>query len=436
MLGVVALGRALAGWAGAAVAIMGLALLPDAAAYGLRNGFPSFHWMLEISPGSLYGVGVALGAIALLVSWVREGDWARLALSALLLLGVFLLRANVFVWALVPSAARLWWALPWPGRRLASCYWAPALLLIGRGEIASVGLSGFLTRYLAFLHNQQAPTGYDGLYAGLTPALGPVGALPFGVLLALAAMGGPCLLLFLAGAALAARRGRLGAEDVIPFALRLWAAALSVLAPTPFHGDFSDFRQRAFVLVVVVLIAWSARFLLLPWPGGPRALPLGAAALAALLVTPLWLPSAKTGRMAWASAFSGQRPAPGLLEAGHWMRAAAGPGESFLLAGLRPDEVFHDDAMVLIGVSGVPAHVSRPSVLRACGPPRSVVAEERMALAAAVAAEPQAARARARLAAAGVGFYIAPRSAMPAWDPEGAQADWRGGDYALWRMPR
>lgn len=440
---VFALGRALAGTAGGALALLLLLLLPDVASYGLRQGFFSFHWMMETSPGGLYGLPVALGSIALLALWSRRGGWGLLLLSALMLGAVFLLRAHIFVWALGPWAVTVWLALPWPGRRIR---WAllglgalaapPALLLIARSEIATLGVTGFVTRYINHLHIAYVPTGYDGLYPWLTAQLGPWGALPIGLLLALAGMGGVWLLTFLLGLFIAAWRRKLEMLDAFPIALLLWVVVLMLFAPTPFHNDFTDFRQRAFVLVYAVLIIWTARYalLLLPRLARPGTLALGAVLTLGSMV--FWLPGAKSPRMTNLAQLRENAIRPGLLEVAQWLRAQAAVNESFLLAGQQPDTVWFDDATLILGTSGLPAWLSRPGVHRLAGPPRASIAEQRLASANAIQAELDAGRALARLREAGIAFYLTLADAPPAWDPRAEAVAFRAGDFLVWRVPR
>lgn len=442
-IGVFTLGRALAGISGGALALLFLAILPDAAGYGLRQGFLSFHWMMETSPGSLYALPVALASIALLVRWTRDGHISILLVSASLLGAVFFLRAHIFVWLLVPWAVTFWLALPWPERRvrwallLLGCLGAPAALLwIARAELESVGLFHYLVRYIVALHGNNPPTAYDGLYPWLSFHLGHPAAMPLGLVLALFGMAGAWLVTFLIGIAWAGWRSRLQTADIFPVALLLWAMALMVLAPTPFHGDYTDFRQRGFVLVYAVLMIWSAHLALLLLPPLARPKPLALAACLSLAATLQWMPDAKRPRMAWSANLIDRLPRPGIVEAGHWVGQLAEPGDSFLFSDQLTDENLIDDATVVLGISGVPAWLSRPGIMRAAGPPRSTAAADRLARTATINAQTDRGNAFAQLQAAGVGFYLAPLSAPPAWDPEGLHADFRAGDMLGWRVPR
>ncbi len=442
-LGVFALGRMMAGLAGGALCLALLILLPDAAAYGLRQGFFSFHWMMETSPGSLYALPVACASVALLVLFIRQGGLRTLALSAVLLAASFMLRAHVFVWLLVPWAVTVWLTFPglparWRHGLLAlGCVAAvPVLLLYSRTEIASIGLVSFLARYLEFLHTGFGPTAYDGLYAWMTGRLGPLGALPFGLGLALLGIGGVFLPAVLAGLVLALRRGLMRPYDALPITALAWAAGLMTLAPTPYNGDFTDLRQRGFVVLYAVLLVWSADLALRLWPRLNRPASLAVACCLGLASMVLWLPGAKQPHMAILAPHRDNAIRPGLLAAARWIQAEATPQESFLMGGQNPDEVWFDDSTIIIGASGVPAWLSRPGVLRASGPPRTPIVAERLAIAAAVQAETNAEQALARLRAAGVGFYLTLATAPPAWDSTGQRAALRAGEVLGWRVPR
>lgn len=66
-----------------------------------------------------------------------------------------------------------------------------------------MGYSSFMSRFLELLHTHMEPTNYDGFYAYLIQSMGPFGALPIGLLLALVGMAGIWLLTFLSGFSIA-----------------------------------------------------------------------------------------------------------------------------------------------------------------------------------------------------------------------------------------
>jgi hypothetical protein len=292
----------------------------------------------------------------------------------------------------------------------------------------------FLSKYMNVLHTYLTPTSYDGFYAWLISIVGPLGALPFGIVLALLGMSGIWLIAFFVGIVVLGRRGLLGVIDVFPAIMILWSCYLMLLAPTPFHGDYTDFRQRGFVLVFIVLLIWSARFSLLLFPFLARPIPVGLSACLALAFTLQWMPEAKIARMTWARQHDVVQPRPGLIAAARWIAAEARPGESFLINDQRPAETVFDDATVLLGTSGVPAWLSRPGIMRLAGPPRSNIAAERLAQSLAIHEEVDPLVAKRQLLAAGIGFYLSLATAMPAWDPEGRDVQFHEGEVFGWRI--
>lgn len=423
-LGVMALGRALVGIAGGAIALLMLEACPDPASYGLKQGYLSFHWNLETMPGSLYGLPCACAACCFLVSWCRNGDRRSLITSGLLLVAVFLLRAQIFVWLLGPWAAvailgcrciRGWAKATLIGAGALAA--AVTMLTIARSEIDQSGVVPFVTRYLIWLHTMNGPTAYGGVYPWLTKRLGPIAAVVPGIGLACLAMGGIPLLTFLGGSIAVGRQGRLETIDVLPYATFVWAAMLMLLAPPPFTGNVNEFRQRGFVLVVVFLFCWNARWLVLLAPSWTRALPMAIAACIGLTVTTRCVATWKAPKMEWATEYVRTRVSPNLIAAAAWLRHSASPGNAFAEALADDQAVLFDDAGVVTALSGVPAWVARPGVQVLAGGSRAAETRHRLRVLARVGAAPDMVTALKPLRAAGVGFYIVTNHLEPRWDP-------------------
>ncbi len=443
-LGVMALGQALVGPAGSALALLLLVACPDSASYGLRQGFLSFHWMLETAPGSLYALPCACAALCLLVPWCREADTRSLIGSSLLLAAVFLLRAHVFIWLAGPWAATALVAWRRCGHALKLAFLvagavvaAVGMMAVGRAEIARTGLLAYVSQFISLLHLYQGPTGYDGLYPRLVELLGSAGALAPGLVLAWLAMGGLPMLTFLIGAAVLWRQRRLEALDLLPGATLLWAGLLMLFAPTPFQGDFTEFRQRGFVLVVVLLLVWNARFLVLLAPGwtGRRAAT-RTAALASCAMLPLTaavVKDWKAPRMKWGATFVATPVAPEVIAAAAWLRHAAGPASAFTIDRIDDSQVLFDLPTALVGMSGVPAWLARGGIQIMAGGTHAAVARQRITILADVAAAPDRATAFAPLRAARVDFYIASGMQSLRWDPDHATAAFHSGALAIYR---
>ncbi|WP_424812012.1 hypothetical protein [Roseococcus sp. YIM B11640] len=431
-LGVLAAGRALAGMAGGALALLLLAALPDSASQGWGVGFLSFHWLLETSPASGLALGCAMVSLALLA---RAEGGRGIVLSMLPMLAVSLLRAQIFVWFALPWAvcavlqsnlvARRWKApLMAAGAMLA---WA-GLLWINRAAIAEHGLLGDATRFFRFLRSTEPLSAYAAALDGLD---GPW-AWPGEAVLALSGFGLIPLVGTLLGLFLLRRRGLATSIDVFPLAALLWAVALMSWAPTPSNGDFTEFRHRGFLVVTLVLQLWVARALVLLLPRLARPMPLALGALAAGLVT--WQSGAawKAPRMEWARSFRHNEVPRPVVEAAAWMRANAGRSDAFALARPDPAAILMDEGALLAGLSGVPSYLARAGLHRMNRPGQ--VAERETALAAIVAA-PSEAEAMARLHAIRVGFYVVTGGQGPDWDPDLTRANFRAEGIAIYAVP-
>lgn len=244
-------GETAVGIQGGVLALLLLCLLPDAAAYGLQNGWYSFHWLVESSPGTGYSIGAGCASLAFLARWAKHRRRPDLIAGILLLLSMFLLRAHVMIWLIPPIGMLLVLGV---GRyRLRNrlivlagiAVLGLAAMVVLSWQALQADATDFVTKYMTWVHQANVPMAYEGLYAGLVEDLGRLGALPIGLGLALLAFTGVLLIGFAVLATILGRQGRLDLIDCVPFALLATALLMMVLAPTPWHGDYTDFRHRA-----------------------------------------------------------------------------------------------------------------------------------------------------------------------------------------------
>lgn len=439
--GMFAVGRILGGIRGGSLAVALFALVPDASAYGLRQGFLSFHWMMETSPGSLYALPASLAAIGALAEWTRERSLRKLILAVSLLASVFLLRAHIFLWLAGPFAVVIANSLPHRFQKHRTrliiggiLTFIALILLVAKSEIKHLGFETFLVRFIEALHIQMRPTNYQGFYLRLTEVLGHLGALPFGLVLALLGMAGVWLVTFLAGFTFAMRSDKLEKIDWLPVALLFNACIMMTLAPTPFHGDFSDFRQRAFILVYVLMIVWTAKFALLVTHKAITQFAASSAAIASLASTVLWMPTAKISHVVLDRPYDNINMTPGVIAAGYWIHHQAKRGESIAVAGISTEEKLYDIATVLMSISGAPAYVSRAGLYLVSGRPRADTVKHRLAELDRIHNADNFNIATHILLENGIGFYAADKGSLPNWDKNGDTANFRTGDLFVWRV--
>lgn len=169
-IGVFCLGAALGGIATGALAVALLAAVPDPASYGIKQGFYSFHWLMEVTPGSLYALPVGALSLALLCRWSRRMEAGALVGSLVFLASMFLLRFHLLLWLAVPWGVAACLVVPWLPKRLkigliAAGTIALPLLMVAyaRQEIEQVSLMGFLTNGLVAIHRDMVPNNAHSL---------------------------------------------------------------------------------------------------------------------------------------------------------------------------------------------------------------------------------------------------------------------------------
>jgi hypothetical protein len=419
--GAYALGATLAGPGGGVAALGALTLLPDAASYGLHNRLFGYYWYVLAVPTASYGVGGALLAIAFLRRWSAGRDARALAASAALVAGLALIRMHVFA-LLLPA----WIACAALTARVVQR--RVLLFLAGGLALFALFVWGFyrvfpdaphaLGIFLEYTHTRQQPTAYRGLYAGLMFLYGPHIAVPVGMLLVLASTLGIFGIFYPVSVLLARRTRRLELIDLVPLALLVSYVLLIITAPIPAHGDSTEFTQRPFVLVYAVFAVWTAAGFAgwLALQGGLRQRRVWLPLLIAGACTVMWVLYSTVGDWRWAQTY---QPAQGLPQAATYLRSRSQPGELLATQGLDTGLVTTDVAIQLVGMTGVPAYLSRPFIHISAGGPNAQIAQQRYVALRAVERETSAEAALARLRGLGIRWYVVAESdrSGPRWDP-------------------
>ncbi len=418
-------GRTSAGWLAAACAL----LLPDAAEYGLRNGFFGMHWLLFTAPGTGWAVGACLLSACLALDGLSSGDRRALVLACGLAASALFFRAHVFLlW--VPALALLVAAgsvrdRPRVRGAAAACVGTALLCVLAVPSLRAEWLAfSAVDEYLPAVHGQMAPTGYDGVYAAAAATL-PQPLLMVGAALAVLPATLGLLLPGLASLGVV-RRATAGPVrlDAVPWALATAALLLTLFAPMARHGDVSEYQQRGLPLLYLAFVAAIAAGLvrLAPRSGPPARARLALSLVAMALATSALLRVNVDPAM---PAPQGLRPYyPLALDAGSagaaaYIRAHGGRGERIAAVPGEPDAMLNDSAAMLVALTGAPAWVGRAGVQLATAPEaRRALIRGRLADLERIAERGGEALARER----GIGWVVA--------RPPGACA-WASGDAAF-----
>jgi hypothetical protein len=420
--GAYSLGTALAGRAGGLAALAVLTLLPDGASYGLHNRLFGYYWYVIAVPGASYSVGIALLSIAFLRRWSKTGELPLLLASFCLVAGLPLIRVHIFLLAFPAWLAIAALSIRWVRSRkllASSAAIAAFALFVGAFYALVPNAVPALELFLDVTHNQQQPTAYRGLYAGLTALYGAPVAVPVGILLVFLACFSMFSVFYPVSVWLASRSRGLETIDATPLVLSVCYLLLIITAPLPSHGDATELAQRPFVLLYAVVAIWTVCGLV-SWleargGWGARRVWLPVVIGAALAV--IWALHSTVRDWRWAYAY---RVAEGLPQAAHFMRNNWRPGDVLAAQGMQPGLVTTDPAIQLVSMTGMPAYLARPFIRIVQGGRHQEVATQRYAALGRVGREDSADAALARLRALGIRWYVVAESDRrgPRWDPE------------------
>ena len=284
-------------------ALIGILLVPDASTYGVGCGWYSFHLLVAVCGGLLYGIAGEAVVVLLIVKGIRPTNWTLISLGVVLAFLNILLKAHIFVIGFPVLVA--WLVLfkeGWSTKRR---------LVVGSAIAVMAGAAILVADRLKFgpliipFHRYHGIGAYVRSVAGLVPADSWGGAFaplrderpiyrhPFLVLLLV--IGGPFGALALAYPILLLLSKilkKLQPEDAIPALSLAFYLYLVFLTPSNTRGATDELWHRPFVWVYFLLAVWvwGKSVYLLPTSrsGTPKVLPaVMAVAGLALLVVPL-----------------------------------------------------------------------------------------------------------------------------------------------------
>jgi hypothetical protein len=350
-LGAYTTGASLNGRLGGIAASAALLLVPNAAYYGLRNGYFDYHWLEQITTGGGYATGLSLFALALSLVARRErcgrALWLSLAMSAC----VLLFRSQVFLPLCIAQVLLLLF------------FWRPA-----SNWVRVAGLLGVLLTLTAGVLLAQIIPRAPHLLTDGPPhplwfiremlALGPVGQLvafdgleavvprwvllAVGLLYVLFASCGAMLLVFTVGFVWSSRHGMFRIERWYPVAVLAAYLLIILMVPPTKRSSPMEMQHRAFVLVYAVLAVWCGAMATAFLRARSHRLAAAVVPTAALLLLPipfLLSPTAQYphgfGREPtanWARPYVGLMLPPGFFQAATFLREHAAPTDTVTTA--------------------------------------------------------------------------------------------------------
>lgn len=437
--------RRAAGWLAAACVVA----LPDAAQYGLRNGFFGAHWLLFTAPGTGWAAGLCLASAACAVAAMRESSPRAWGAAFALAAASFFFRAHVFlVWmpALALVACVHVARGSRPGRTTIRAGVALAVVALVAAAVVPGTRAAWLSfaavdEYLPAVHRTMAPTAYEGVYDAIAAALPLPATLALATLAVLpAALGALPILPAVAAMRVRHRHPPAPAGDVLPWAMALVAVLLTLVAPTPAHGDVSEYAHRGLPLLYLAFACATAATLVRLLPAGSGRAPTSAVpwiAVTALAAT-MWTNAGRDPAAPIPTGLQSFYPLPldgALTGAAAFVRAHGAPGERIVALPAEPTAMLNDAASTLVALTGAPAWIGRAGIQLATAPePRASTIRARLADLERLPAEADAGRVATWSRDRGIGWLVVRAPAAPAWDAGGRGATFRSGDVAVYRV--
>jgi hypothetical protein len=232
-------------------ALIGVLLMPDASTYGAKDAYHSYHWLVAVSPGLLYGIAASALALLFVTRGILPTRWRCLVAGFGFAVMCIPLRAHLFI--VVCPLLVLWVVLfkdGWTGRQRLLVGMAMvavggfALLLADRLEIGPTILPFGGDRSLD-LYFQELATRFSD----------PILVVPRVVWSTLGVPGVVCpivarICFFL--------RKRLEPVDAVPLlALLIFLACTLLLPLNDRRGTPDELRHRPFVWAYFVVAAWT-----------------------------------------------------------------------------------------------------------------------------------------------------------------------------------
>ncbi|MBI4921071.1 MAG: hypothetical protein HY834_04930 [Devosia nanyangense] len=433
---------------GAVLAIVSLAVLlalPDASRFGIGNGFFGFHWMLVTAPGSGYGIGLVAAAVVLLLCWVKQPRFALLAASALIGGMLILFRVHMAL-LFAPVGLAFWAAGSALRRRVRPAAMAAGAVVIAAALIGLVALLHAYTQYrfslLAYLSaimEQDVGLPLNDAYTLLLSSSSVLAAI-FGLAVILVGSLGLPLLVYSVFIVLRIVRRSATLADFVPGMFVASLVLVSVLAPAPWNGDFTEFKQRGFVLVYAILVPWAVLAVgELPWlrVARNRAAATLVSGLAAItcVAAPLAFGNALSApRFSWSSGLYNVALDPTLTALAEYMAEHRGPADVLVFDAPDPAATLVDEATIVTAMTGVPAFVSRAGIYAARSGRLGDIVRARLKVLASVRMAGDLVDAMRQLSDAAITWYLVPAERAPRWDSEGREATTRIGPWLVYRL--
>jgi hypothetical protein len=338
-----------------------------------QSGWFDFFWLIFISPGSGYAIGVSAVICTSTLIYLKNNDSRIIALILLLLLLNIFVRAHMFL-LLAPTIVIL----------VFQHRWSVNIRLLMTSVIGSI-LLGILALYFspylyALWMEHGKPHEYLNSALQWSPMYGQTFqflglpfhlTLPAQIIYILAAILGGYLILYPMMLWLYYKRFGFHSIDALPLLLLLTFIGLMLFAPSSWVGDLSDYKHRHFPLLYVVVAIYTVTYAfslistrisdqnkkLSYWV---YSLVIGVFAISIALNWNSNPARPNIEAMPWASIYHNEPITPGLLESAQYLSSHAKHGDVFAMGVVAASVTYPNNPVDnIISLTGMPAYIAR-----------------------------------------------------------------------------
>ncbi|BCF98094.1 hypothetical protein PPGU19_026630 [Paraburkholderia sp. PGU19] len=236
------------------------------------------------------------------------------------------------------------------------------------------------------------------------------------------------------------RRGE--AIDLLPLLLCGSFALLWLIAPIPAASDASEYKQRHFILLYVLIGVWViARLVQI---GGSIELNTGGrrwggwiAFVGAIAATMVLGKNINPGEptveyMDWANHFYNLKITPGLAQVASFIRNNSKPGDTLAMAGDPVKDPLAGPLVELVSLSDVPAYLSRTDLLARKGGASATLANMRLRQIDQIVQSVDWTSACETMRRSGIRWYIRSDRSQRRWDAGNAQVAFQSGEFSVY----
>lgn len=396
----------------------------------IQSGWFDFYWLLLISPGSCYAVGVAAVVCVSTAAYLKKNDRSVLWFTLLLLLSLILIRVHMFV-LLTPVILGLILLNRWHLKiRFVLGIVIVAIMTVTLALNFSTDLHSLWIEhskpydYLDMVLQWSSIYGQQINLSGYPPGL----TMLMQTLLVLAAILGAYFVAYPLLLGLNVRRFGYHAIDMIPVLLILNFIFLMLFAPAFYNGDYTEFKHRHFLLLYVVVAIYTVTyaFALLPkymhaekrftqWLSG---ITISIVAVSIFLNWDLNPARPNIEVMPWASSYHNQSITPGLLEASQYIGIHARPGDVLAMGGDSMASNPKAHIISLVSLTGIPAFVARSDQKMVRSQCIQEIVTQRLGILQRLSSMDDWSEAQRFLQSNGIRWFVVSSGKGPQWDPE------------------